>query len=95
MQHFSIVVLWAARAQSNSNKNLQNLSFPSIQTYSDSLAWKCKMVPWKTTFLYEQVFFHIHVSESECISSGDSVEIVARFIPSLQSFQTHGSLEPA
>ena len=24
------------------------------------------MVPWKTTFLYEQGTFHFHVSESEC-----------------------------
>ena len=35
--------------------------------HSDSLTWKWNMVPWKTTFLYEQVFFHFHVSESECI----------------------------
>ena len=26
------------------------------------------MVPWKITFLYEQVVFHFHVSESESIS---------------------------
>ena len=27
------------------------------------------MVPWKTTFLYEQGIFHFHVSESECLLS--------------------------
>ena len=26
------------------------------------------MVPWKTTFLYQQGVFHFHVSESECNS---------------------------
>ena len=33
---------------------------------SDSLTWKWKMVPWKTTFLYGQEVFHFHVSELEC-----------------------------
>ena len=35
--------------------------------HSDSLTWKWKMVPWKTTFLYEQGVFHFHVMcSSEC-----------------------------
>ena len=33
---------------------------------SDSLTWKWKMTPWKTTFLYKQEVFHFHVSQSEC-----------------------------
>ena len=33
---------------------------------SDSLTWKWTMGPWKTTVLYKQAFFHVHVSESEC-----------------------------
>ena len=28
------------------------------------------MVPWKTTFLWEQRVFHFHVSESDCILDG-------------------------
>ena len=40
---------------------------PLIGLLSDSLTWKWKMAPWKTTFLYKQVVFHFHVSESECI----------------------------
>lgn len=32
--------------------------------HSDSLTWKWTIVPWKTTFLYDQGVFHFHVSRS-------------------------------
>ena len=34
---------------------------PPVLTHYDSLTWKWKMGPWKTTILYKQAGFHFHV----------------------------------